>query len=178
MLPSETARTVLSLGLLGVAVLISWKLVPKFFQTVAIGAVAGAIAGGLILGPGFRIAMRIVAIMDPIRRNEFTIGGTFFIIVGVGVIFGALVGLTSILIRRGLGMGRTGATMVGAALMMLFIFSDSELRRELFELGGGAWINIPMFGAVAVGYSYSTQRLWEKLRRIAAKDDSVAEVSV
>jgi hypothetical protein len=48
---------------------------------------------------------------------------------------------------------------------MLMIGLDSELRREIVELGAGAWFNIPMFGVVAVGYGALWTRVVTRLER-------------
>jgi hypothetical protein len=42
---------------------------------------------------------------------------------------------------------------------MLMIGLDSELRSEIVGLGAGPWLNIPMFGAAAVGYG----ALWTRV---------------
>ena len=44
-----------------------WLLVPGFWRSSLYGAIGGVVAGLLILGPGLRIAMRVVAIVDPVR---------------------------------------------------------------------------------------------------------------
>jgi hypothetical protein len=48
---------------------------------------------------------------------------------------------------------------------MLMIGLDSELRSEIVELGVGPWLNIPMFGAVAVGYGAMWTRVVTRLER-------------
>ena len=63
-------------------------LVPGFWRSSLHGAIGGVAAGLLVLGPGLRIAMRVVAILDPVRSPEFTVGGTMLIIIGVGVVMG------------------------------------------------------------------------------------------
>jgi len=170
-------RPIVVVALLGMAVLVSWRLVPQFFLTIVVGAFAGAMAGAVILGPGFRIAMRIVAVLEPTRITEFTVGGTFFIIAGIGGVLGAMIGLASVLIRRGLGLARLGGAVVATTLVMAFLVADSELRSELFGLGVGGWMNAPMFGAIAACYGYATQRLWEKFKEVAIKETNLAEIS-
>jgi hypothetical protein len=103
--------------------------------------------------------MRVVAIFDPIRSPEFTVGGTMFIIVFIGFVLGGIFGLFGNVARRGFGIPPRAAGLFPALLVMLMIGLDSELRGEIVELGAGPWLNIPMFGAVAVGYG----ALWTRV---------------
>jgi hypothetical protein len=146
----------------------AWLLIPGFWRSSLHGAIGGVIAGLLVLGPGLRIAMRVVAIFDPIRSPEFTVGGTMFIIVFIGVILGGIFGLFGNVARRGFGIPPRAAGLFPALLVMLMIGLDSELRGEIVELGAGPWLNIPMFGAVAVGYGALWTRVVTRLemRRI------------
>jgi hypothetical protein len=148
-----------------------WLLVPSFWRSALHGAIGGVVAGLLVLGPGLRIAMRVVAILDPVRSPEFTIGGTMFIIIGVGGMMGGIFGVFANIARRGFGIPSRGAALVPALLVMLMIGLDSELRSEIVELGAGPWLNIPMFGAVALGYGALWTRVVSRLelRRIEKK---------
>lgn len=116
--------------------------------------------------------MRVVAIIDPVRSPEFTVGGTMFIIIGVGVIMGGILGVIGNIARSGFDIPSRWAGLVPAVLVMLMIGLDSELRGEIVELGAGPWFNIPMFGAVAVGYG--TVWIWIvhrlEMRRIERRE--------
>lgn len=149
---SEQLGPVWSIAVLVIGVGAAWLLIPGFWRSIFHGAIGGVVAGLLILGPGLRLAMRVVAILDPIRSPEFTVGGTLFIIVGLGAIMGGIFGLFGNVARRGFGIPLRVAGMVPALLVALMIGLDSEIRREIIELGAGAWLNVPMFAAVAVGY--------------------------
>jgi hypothetical protein len=122
---------------------------------------AGVIAGALILGPGFRLAMRVVAILD-IRQVEFTLGGTIFVIVGVGVIFGGVFGITAAFLRRGLAWSGSIMAGVTTAAIIGLLLLDTGLRAELVDLGAGPWLNIPMFTAVVFGYGLFANRLIDR----------------
>jgi len=150
-----------ALVVLILAVAVGWRYVPGFLGTIGFGFLSGVIAGALILGPGFRLAMRVVAILD-IRRVEFTLAGTFFIIVFVGVIVGGTVGIGAATLRRGLGWSGRLLTGVMAASIIGLLLVDRGLRSEFVELGAGPWLNIPMFTLVAVGYCLATNRLIER----------------
>lgn len=133
-------------------------LVPGFWRSAAHGAIGGMAAGLLVLGPGLRIAMRVVAILDPVRTAEFTLDGTMFIIF-LGVTMGGILGVIGNIARSGWSIPSAAAGLVPALLVILMIGLESELRREIVELGIGPWLNIPMFGAVALGYG----ALWTRV---------------
>lgn len=141
-----------SIAVLLIGVGAAWLLVPGFWRSIFHGAIGGVVAGLMVLGPGMRFSMRVVAILDPIRSPEFTVGGTLFIIVGLGAIMGGIFGIFGNVARRGFGIPLRVAGMVPALLVALLIGLDTELRSEIIELGAGPWLNVPMFAAVALGY--------------------------
>jgi hypothetical protein len=158
-----------------VAVLGAWRYVPGFWRTIMFGALGGIVAGVLILGPGFRLAMRVVAILDPIRTPEFTVGGTLFIIVGVGVMLGGLIAVVAALIRRAFALSVTGTALGMTALLMGLLLLAPDLRSEFVELGAGPWLNIPMFTSVALLYGTVANRLTDRFQRRRAAE-GVAEL--
>ena len=81
------------------------------------GAVAGAVAGVLVLGIGLRLAMRVVAITDPTRTPEFSVGGTAFILVGIGVMLGAFAGAYLGGLRHLLGLQRVAVAIIATIAM-------------------------------------------------------------
>jgi hypothetical protein len=166
-----------ALVVLALVVLAGWRYLPGFWRTFGVGLISGAVAGALILGPGFRLAMRVVAIFD-IRRVEFTLAGTLFIIVGVGVIFGGMFGIAAAFVRRGLGLkARSAAGLMTVALVGLLLL-DPNLRSEFVELGAGPWLNIPMFTAVTFGYGLFANRLIDhfETKRPLRESRDLAEV--
>lgn len=159
---------------------LAWWLVPRFWRSVLFGAIAGVVSGVLVLGVGLRVAMRVVAILDPFRVPEFTFGGTMFILIGIGGIFGGILGILTNLARRGFLLRSVfTAAVLPAAGAMSLLFADDEIRRELFELGSGGWLNIPMFGLVAVLYGLAVAATVTGLEeRSAAKRAVIPEVEV
>ena len=149
---SELLSPAWSIAVVIVGIGAGWLLIPGFWRSSLVGAIGGVISGLLVLGPGLRIAMRVVAMVDPVRSPEFTIGGTMFIIIGIGVVMGGIFGVFGNVLRIGFNIPSRAAGLVPALLVMMMIGLDSELRDEIIELGVGPWLNIPMFGAVAVGY--------------------------
>jgi hypothetical protein len=135
---------------------IVWRWIPGFWRTVASGAAGGALAGLVILAPGFRLAMRMVAIMDPVRRPEFSLGGTIFIMIMVGVLMGGLLGITGVLITRAANI--RSAKAAGGLLGLLTVgvlVGNSGLRGELV----GLWLNLAMFGSVAIVYGIAALKV-------------------
>lgn len=145
------------------AVVVGWWLYPGLWRTAGRGAICGAAAGLLVLGPGFRIAMRMVAIADPIRRPEFTPEGTLFIVIFVGAVFGAIVGTVGTVQATAFRLGLWSSGVLFAGLVMSLIALDPNLRSEILELGAGPWFNIPMFTGVAFAYGIVTTLLVRKM---------------
>ena len=162
---SELLGPVWSMAVVLVGIGAGWLLVPGFWASSMYGAIGGVMAGLLVLGPGLRIAMRVVAIIDPVRSPEFTVGGTMLIIIGVGVVMGGIFGVIGNVARGGFNIPSGVAGLVPVLLVMLMIGLDSELRSEIVGLGAGPWLNIPMFGAVAVGYGALWTRVVTRLER-------------
>lgn len=154
----------LGLAIVLVAAIAAWRYVDGFWRIVVAGLVGGAVAGLLILGPGFRLAMRAVAIMDPVHPEEFSIGGTFFIVVGFGAIVGGLTGIGAHLARRAFGI--SSAVIAGSLLAALELgaltFFSGDVSRELFDLGVSPWINIPLFGLYILGYGIAAMAVADK----------------
>lgn len=154
----------IGLVLILLAAVAAWRYVDGFWRIVVAGLVGGAVAGLLILGPGFRLAMRAVAIMDPVHPEEFSVGGTLFIVVGIGAIMGGITGLTAHLARRAFGIA--SAVVAGSLLAVLemagLTFLSGDVSRELFELGISPWINIPLFGLFTLGYGIAAMAVADK----------------
>lgn len=160
----------IALPLLVLTVGLAWRFTDGFWKTVAFGVVGGAIAGILIMGPGFRIAMRVVAIMDPTQTPEFSVGGTLFVIVGIGGIMGGVLGIAGNLIRKVVPITSVvlaGVVLAGTEMAMLLL--EADLRAEFFELGAGPWVNISMFGVIALGYGIAAMVIAESIERKTAK---------
>ena len=175
---SEIVAPWLGLPALLVAIVVAWQSVPALWKMALGGLIGGLIAGTLILGPGFRVAMRVVALMDPTLETEFTIGGTFFLVIGIGSIMGGLTALSAHLLRR---VFEVRSSVVAGSLLGLYtvgsllVFS-SDIRQEFFDLGAGAWINIPMFTVFAVAFGIAAMALADKLEvEMFTRRDTVKE---
>lgn len=153
------------LPLILLAFVVAWRYTPGFWRLVLGGLVGGLIAGVLILGPGLRVAMRAVAIVDPARTPEFTLGGTAFIVVGVGAMLGGIQALTLNLLRPLLWLrsSLSGGMALGAVTLVLLFLVPGDIRSELFELGAGPLMNIPMFGGICMAYGLAAVALADKV---------------
>lgn len=147
-----------ALAIVGGGVAIGWKYVPDFWRIVFRAAVAGGLAGVLVLGPGYRLAMRIVAILDESTTPEFTIGGTMFVIVGIGAMFGGITATWVTLITRAYAARTAVAVTMLTVVVIGILFVDSEVFRELTQLGPGPVLNVPMFLGVTVGWAWLADR--------------------
>ena len=164
----------ISLPLLVLTMTLAWRFTDGFLRTVGYGFVGGAVAGLLIMGPGFRLAMRVVAIMDPTTTPEFSFGGTLFIIVGIGGIFGAIFGAIGNVIRKSVPVPSVVvAGIVLAVVDMTMLLGDPGLREEFFGLGAGPWLNIPLFGVFVVGYGIAAMTIAGGLERKTTAQDVV-----
>jgi len=154
--------------LLLVTVLLAWRFTDGFWKTVAFGFVGGVIAGALIMGPGLRLAMRVVAIMEPTQIPEFSAEGTMFIIIGIGAIFGGVVALAANLIRKAVPIRSLIASgVVLSVLVMTTLLSETDLRAEFTDLGAGPWVNIPMFSILVLGYGIAAMTIADYVERRA-----------
>ncbi len=140
------------------------------------GAVAGAVAGMLVMGVGFRLAMRVVAISDPNRTPEFSAGGTAFIVIGLGLMLGAFAGGYLGGLRHLLGLERVATAVIATVVLTPILFGDSEIFEELVELGLGAWVNIPMFVSIVFAYGWAQDGVARRLDRWAAAKRTTSDV--
>lgn len=136
------------------ALLAGARRISGFWRKVGAGMGSGALAGLVLLGPGLRLAMRVVAITDPALRPEFTLEGTMFIVVFAGALMGAIFGPSIALVAGLTGPRALGGIFAGVGLVAFSLSPD--LREELFQLGAGAWMNLPIFGSVFFGYAILT----------------------
>ncbi len=166
-----------AMAIIGVGVATGWKYVPDFWRTLFRSAIAGALAGVLVLGPGYRLAMRIVAILDESSTPEFTIGGTLFLIVGVGAILGGMTTTWVTLITKTFAVRRAVAITALTVVVIGTLFVDSEVFRELKELGLGPVLNVPMFLGVTVGWAWLADRWARPMRNPISADADLVSVS-
>lgn len=165
---SGVADGAVTIAIVALAAGLGWRYIPRFATVVAVAALAGGVAGVGVLGLGMRVAMRIVALTDPVRTPELTLEGTAIVVIMFGGMLGVVVGIAGGLLRVGLrlSVGRTAA-VVTAVVMGMFL-AEADLRAEFVTLGVGPWLNIPLFTAVVFGYAVAASRISQ---RIAARSE-------
>ena len=141
---------------------------PGFFGSLFRGGIAGGLAGVAVLGVGMRLAMRIVAIADPVRETEFTVEGTVFLVLIFGGMFGAITGVWARTSADALERPVLAPVLAFTAVAVLLV-GDSEVRSEFVELGLGPLVNVPMFAAVVWAYAVTFHRLsgWRRVEAVA-----------
>lgn len=116
--------------------------------------------GGLALGAGLRLAMRIAAMMGGGR--EVSVGGTVALVAGVAI-FTAPLAFALAGLRRILPLGgRAAAVACGLALLALtspFLLGEGELAER-----GALWVNRLTFGACSYGYGFATSVALDRMR--------------
>jgi hypothetical protein len=166
-------------GLLAALAVFVWvaRSAPGFAGAAVRGLVAGAVAGLLVLGVGFRLAMRVVAVTDPARTPEFSFGGTAFILIGIGLMLGGSAGAYLGGLRHLLGLGRAAIAILATVALVPTLFGDSEIRAELFELGLGAWLNIPMFTSIVFAFGLAQYGMAGRLDRWTSRRRAESDVT-
>lgn len=97
-------------------------------------------AAGLIIGVGFRIAMRLAAIVDP-RAVEFTLGGSLFVAF-MGIVAGMPLALVYVGLARRTRGGAWVLGLLSAGLVALGLVGDPTSEASLV---GVRWINAITF---------------------------------
>jgi len=149
---------------MGVGVM-AFRVVPRLGRTLGAGLLGGLVAGFLVLGPGLRVAMRVAAVMDPVRRPEFSVEGMVFILVIAGGIMGPILGLVLAVARRALNNPLVVSAILAALSGLTLFIANADLRPELVGLGGGLGVNLPLFGAAIALYGAAAGRLIRRFDR-------------
>lgn len=164
-------------GLLVTVVLMvaAWRMIPGFWRMTGRSLLAGVISGVLVLGPGLRLAMRIVAIADSNTTPEFSIGGTVGIVVLIGGFLGSIYSVVAVFTRVGFSTGKPAAAGVVALALIAFIMASPDLRGEIIHLGFGGWVNIPMFAAIGFAHGWLSLSLYDRLSKRLIRDALAVE---
>jgi len=128
---------------------------------VAIGSVAGLVAGALAAGAGGRLVMHLLALTSPDARGQLTEAGAIVGSITAGgtvslIAFCAFLGVPTgwlyMIVRRLLPAGRAGAVAFGALLLIVASTRFEPARPDNFDFGlvGPAWLALLSFGAVVL----------------------------
>lgn len=150
-----------ALVIVGLTVAIAWRVTPDFWRLVRIGGTGGALAGLAVLGPGWRVSMRVVAIVDRYESPEFSLGGTALVI-AIGALIGGLIGVVGHLLRQ---VANLRSPFLSAATLGLLTVGSlvGRFSSDLSNLGAGLWINLILFGVVAILYGLVAVVLTDRL---------------
>jgi hypothetical protein len=128
----------------------------------SVGILTGFTVGALVIGPGGRLVMRLLAATSPESKgfqteaqetvDRITLGGTIGFIIFVGLAFGVAAGLTYVFVYFALPRGITGGVVFGAALLVVFGSHVDPLRagNHDFTIVGPGWLAVSAFTTLAV----------------------------
>ena len=127
-----------------------------------VGVLTGFAVGALVVGPGGRLVMRLLAATSPESKGfkteaqetvgRITLGGTIGFIIFVGLAFGVAAGLTYVFVSFTLPHGIVGGILFGAALLVVFGSHIDPLVPDNhdFAIVGPGWLAVVAFTALAV----------------------------
>jgi len=161
----------------------TWRAGASHLGTASLaGLIAGVLVGGL-LG---RVAMRVSgftagpSMVGARTENgnlvgDITVGGTFALVVFVGIASGLLGGILYALLEPWLrGMRPWHGLVYGVALLAAFGFTVFDPFNFDFTRFGSAPLNIAMFAALFVVFGVLTAWLFDRLRALPALSGTTA----
>ncbi len=128
----------------------------------SVGILTGFTVGALVVGPGGRLVMRLLAATSPESKGfqteaqetvgRITLGGTIGFIIFVGLAFGVATGLTYVFVYFALPRGIPGGVIFGTALLVVFGSHVDPLRagNHDFTIVGPGWLAVSAFTTLAV----------------------------
>lgn len=135
----------------------------RYLWYLDLAVISGLVAGLAAVGPGGRLAMRLLAVtagdgaQGRLTEAEETVGaitagGTIGFIVFAGVFGGLVVGALYAVVRRCLPAGRLGGVLFGLLLLVVGGTRIEPLRagNPDFGLVGPGWLAVLAFSAVVV----------------------------
>lgn len=139
------------------------RLLHVYGWLLCVGSVSGLLAGLLVVGPGGRLAMRLLAATSPDAEGSITeasevvgaitTGGTiaFFLFVGLGG--GLVIGVLYVLLHRALPRRLVGGMIFGILLLITLGTRVDPLRpgNSDFDIVGPGWLAVTVFAVLAVG---------------------------
>jgi hypothetical protein len=135
-------------------------LILVYVWLVLVGAIAGLLAGALVIGPGARLAMRLLAATSPDARGMITeaqevvgdisVDGTLALMIFGGILAGLGGGIVYALLHRALPHGVPGGLVFGLVLLVTVATRLDPLRSSNpdFDIVGLGWLAVTVFGVV------------------------------
>ena len=130
---------------------------------LCVGLLAGLLTGALVVGPGGRLVMRLLAATSPDAQGRITeadevvgdisLNGTIGFYIFVGLPGGLLVGLLYAIVASGLPPGVFGGALFGLVLLVVFGSRIDPLRpdNQDFDIVGPGLLAVVAFGVLAAG---------------------------
>ena len=156
---------------------VSWA-VRRYVWTVSLALWTALITAVLIVGPGARLAMRVLAVTaGPGAQGKKTeadeivgrisSGGTIGIFLFVGLFAGFVSALTFVVVRRWLPGGRLAGVALGGMLLVVFGSRIDPLRANNpdFDLVGPGWLAITLYVALALAQGMAVVAVAGKVSR-------------
>ncbi len=133
-------------------------------KKVSVGLLAGTI-GGLLLGIGGRIAMRVIAIGAGIDGG-FSLGGSAEVL-ATGLIMGTPAGLVYVVLRRYVPRSGlwTGAVF-GALYFSMFVLIPPPAARSALDGVGHLPLSLSLFGPLFVTYGVVVEAIAGRFERV------------
>ena len=135
----------------------------RFLWWVDLHVLAFMVTGLLVVGPGGRLVMRLLAVTAGERAQgrvteaeevvgRITVAGTIGLVIFVGLFGGAILGLAFGLLRKWLPPRRWGALVVALALSVTMATRSDPLRPENpdFAIVGPPWLAVVSFLGLGV----------------------------
>lgn len=129
---------------------------------LTVGLLTGYAVGACVVGPGGRLAMRLLAATSPDATGalteadqtvgRITVSGTIGFVIFVGLVFGLAVGLIYVLVSLALPRGIVGGGIYGVVLLVVFgsIFDPLRADNPDFGIVGPGWLAVVTFTLLAV----------------------------
>lgn len=132
-----------------------------YLWLMVVGAVAGLVTALLVIGPGGRLAMRLLAATSPEAQGRITeaqevvgvisLRGTLTLLIFGGLIGGPAVGMFYVLFHR-VRRGPLGGALFGLLLLVALGTRLDPLRPDNvdFRIVGPGWLAVAVFALLAV----------------------------
>ena len=154
------------------------ELAARYARGVALAVLTGIVTGMLVLGPGARLAMRLLAVTAGDQAQgrlteaeevvgAVTTGGTIGIFLFVGLGAGMITAAGYVLLHRWLPSGLLAGLTYGALVLVLGGSRLDPLRADNpdFDLVGPAWLSILTFTALALAQGMAIAAVAGRLSR-------------
>ena len=144
---------------------------------LGVGILSGLVAGFVMAGMGGRLVMRVIAVVDPNTTPGFTLGGTLFLVVGVGAMgafLGGIGGAGFVGLRRWLpGRGAWLGLIYGSIVVLslggpFFWFVDQDESFSDFE---PALLGVALFFSLGLAYGAALGATVERLKGSRTEHD-------